>query len=656
MMPVTLTPLTARLPEVRNLTTPVPVAGACAPTLVAPSAIPAPGDSVSVASFSQASPGQAGPVATPRPTDLASLLKAGYETIGRVDAKGSIEAAPPASAADALPPPPPDAATDHTRRLSTNPLFAAGVNADEFQVTAQNLEFAREQFKLEPGWCDLVKVGSGKAHFSVVYHTEADGIRVDAYRVAADAGKKSVFTAYDVKNPGFDPARAYNSELMTPLGNGRFFGTCVVSKELAVPETAPASLTEFLAQNGYVKKSSVEFGTLGHSQAFKDYFGLPDKLGIDMYDLQTASFSEKFKVFYKLFKEEPEYRLLKIGDMLGDIGSAALLGVITPKLWEQGTAYGIASTISSIGNIGGPSIGILGESLLGSVVDNAVNSDKPLENLKKVSLWTGGLQTAKAGCYFAMHPAIIAALGPHPGAAFVGLYATSILAGGISGVMSGKADFAIHDQLINKSGIQDKSYSKNFYQILGVESSISQALYLGSYTATVAAVAAFPGVSVPIAAGGAALWGASNFMWAVYHEKPEVKTTIEGTAFIHEGNRYIFDSGWEVSFKGQEGKIVQEDATHFSVSFDDGELYIKNDHDKPVDVEHKRRFKDYLPKFLKPKILGEKERWDLTDGDQEGDRITVARFGNSGYQVKKLSDKEFVVTRTDQPEPYWDGD
>ena len=53
--------------------------------------------------------------------------------------------------------------------------------------------------------------------------------------------------------------------------------------------------------------------------------------------------------------------------------------------------------------------------------------------------------------------------------------------------MSGKADFAIHDQLINKGRLRDNSYSKSFYQILGVESSISQALYLGSYSATVAA-------------------------------------------------------------------------------------------------------------------------------------------------------------------------
>jgi hypothetical protein len=276
--------------------------------------------------------------------------------------------------------------------------------------------------------------------------------------------------------------------------------------------------------------------------------------------------------------------------------------------------------------------------MLGSVVDNAVNSERPVDNLKKIGMYTATARAVRVGCTLGMHPAIVTAIGgAHPGMAFIGLYSSTAVLGALTGVVTGKADMAIHDQLINKSG-RSSDYSKNYYQILGVEASISRALYLGSYSATVAAVSAFPTASLPIAATGAALWGASAFIWPVYREKPEAKASISGSAYVHQGDKYVFDSGWEIEFGGGKGKIVREDDHRFSVSVDSGELTIRN----PANVEmsHTRRWSDYLPTSLKPKILGEKEQWKLSDDD---DSVTVSRYGNAGYKLEKVSDHEFVL-------------
>ncbi|MDQ7825703.1 MAG: hypothetical protein RDV48_23080 [Candidatus Eremiobacteraeota bacterium] len=536
-----------------------------------------------------------------------------------------------------------------TRKLKANPLFKEGANFDEFNLTAQNADFAQKQFKLDQTFVDLVKAGGISAKYSVVYHSEPDGVKVDAYRTAAQAGSDSVFTAYDIKNPDFDPSKVYRNELVTPMGEGKAFGSVITSKMLAVPATADPAMKEWLKSNGFELKETIPFEKFGYPREFKERFGIKDDLGIEKYELKNKSFLEKFKVFYSLFKDDPEYRVFKIGDTLTDVGSAMLLGVVTPKLWTQGAAYGIASTISSIGNIGSPAVSILGEGILGSVVDKAVNSDKPLENLKKVKLACAGLSAVNIGSYFALNPEIIGLFGAHKGKAFVGLYGLAALASGFSGVMSGKANFAIRDQLITKGTHSSPEIAKNFYQIMGVESSISEGVYLGSYTATMAAAGAFPNASLYIAGSGAALWAGSKFLFPLYQEKPEMKTTIEGGAYIHDGNRYIFDSGWEISFKGTEGKIVKEDEKHFSVSFEDGELYMKNADDK-IAVEHKRRIKDYLPSFLKPKFLGEKEHWALSDGKET---VDVSRYGSSPYHLREISPNEFVITKKEKPEAFW---
>lgn len=524
----------------------------------------------------------------------------------------------------------------YTGKLSANPLFVEGAAFDEFPMSASNLEFARRKFGLDASFADLVAAAPPGAKFSVVYHSDENGLVVDAYRAAVGAGPGAVFTAYDIKNPNFDPGQVYRNEVVTPMPGGKAFGTVLNSKRVVLPETAPDAVKEFLRANEFELKETVPLGSLGVDAGVKGHFGLQDEAGLEMYELKGKSFTEKFSVFYRLFQENSEYRVLKIADAMGDVGAAMLLGVITPKLWEQGAAYGIASTISSIGNVGSPLVGILGESILGSVVDNAVNSEKPLENLKKVNLATAALSTVTAGCYFALHPQILGSMPIAPAPAFIGLYALSTLTSGVSGVMSGKANFAIHDQLINKSATSKPEYTRNFFQILGVEASISRAIYLGCYTATVAAGAAFPGSTVAIAGAGAGLWAGSNFLFSLYREKPDMKVSIEGSAFVHEGNRYVFDSGWEVAFDGPGGRIVKEDDNHYSVSFGSGEMLLRND--QAVDVSHTRRLKDRLPDALKPKFLGEKEHWELDDGAES---VEISRYGFTDYELEAVSDREF---------------
>lgn len=524
------------------------------------------------------------------------------------------------------------------RTVATNPLFTNGAPYDEFTLTKKNITFATQQFGLDPELERLVRSDPRGLSLSVVYHSTDQGLVVDAYRAVAAAGDGTAYTLYQAKEPGFDPRGLYRSEIATPLGNGLFFGSMLASKEVVVPQAAPQQLKDQLVANDYRLGREATVGELDQNADYLRLFGLPEDTGLEFYSLEEKSFLDKFNVFAKLFAEDSQYRVLKVADTLGDVGAAMLLGVITPKLWEQGAAYGIASTISSISNIGSPLVGIFGESILGSVVDNAVNSDKPMENLKKVGLYTAGLSTATAACYFALHPTVLGGIaGSNPGAAFLGLYGVSTLTSGISGVMSGKANYAIHDQIINKGENSKPEYSKNFFQILGVEASIARGVYLGTYSATLAAVAAFPGASVALAGTGAALWAASNYMFPLYQEKPEMKVTIEGGAYVNDQGTYRFDSGWQVDLEGGKGKLVKEDDEHYSLTFDSGELRVKNN--DSVTADHKRRLKDYLPGFMKPRFTGEKERWRLDDG---GEQLTVSRYGKSDYEMQQVSQNEFV--------------
>ncbi len=528
-------------------------------------------------------------------------------------------------------------------RLSANPLFAQGAAYDEFALTSANVDFAQQQFGLDDALVEMVRNPREEVALSVVYHNTDSGLQVDAYRAAVVSAPGSTFSVYKAVAPDFDPAPIYRNELFTPLPSGGFFGSTITSKEVAVPEFADQALKELLRSNEFEPKRETSIGELGYSQQLKDYFGLSDEMGLEMYQLREKSFTERFQVFLDLLRDDPEYRVLKAGDVLGDVGAAVLLGVITPKLWEQGAAYGIAGTISSIGNIGSPLVGILGESFLGSVVDQARNSERPMESLKQVSLYTAGLSTVTAACYFGLHPEVIGALPLNPGHAFLGLYATSVLSSGISGVMSGKANLAIHDQIINKGPNSTPEYSKNFFQIMGVEASLSRAIYLGSYTATVAAASAFPQVTIGMAGVGAALWAGSNFLFPLYRDKPEMEVTVEGGAYVHRGNSYVFDSGWEVEFDGPGARLVQQDSSHFSISFEEGEMRIKNP--EAVSTRRRRRWKDYLPKFLKPEFLGEKENWRLDDGQEQ---VEISRYGHSPYRLETLSEHEFLLTA--QPE------
>jgi hypothetical protein len=529
------------------------------------------------------------------------------------------------------------------RLLGCTPLFRDGAVYDEFQINPSNVDFANKRFHLDDAFVSLVKSNPPNARLSVVYHNTEQGVAVDAYRAAASAGKKSVYALYSLVNPDFDPGQIYRNELPTALGNGKVFSTMLVSRRLAVPDSASQATKQLLTENGYVGRETVPVGKFGYSDAFKNYFGLKDDTGVQMYDPAGESFGQKFKIFYNLCKDSPEFMAYKVQDVLGQVGGAVTLGVITPALWTQGTAYGIASTITSIGNIGGPAVGILGESVLGSVVDNAVNTDRPVDNLKKLGVKTAFADTANTAAIMAMHPAIMSHIGMgHPGLVFTGLYAANTLVSGVAGVVEGKANMAIHDQLINKAPLKTDDYAKNYYEILSVENAIESAVYLGSYSAAVAAVSAFPHISLPLAAAGAAMWAGSSYIWPLYHQKPEVKTTVPGNGYIHDGDSYVFDSGWEVQFKGGDGQIVQDEPGKFSISMNDGELHLKNDLDGGVQEKHKRRLVDYLPKFLKPKALGEKEQWDLKNGDSE---LTVSRYGNKGYKVDQVADNEFVVHR-----------
>lgn len=525
-------------------------------------------------------------------------------------------------------------------KIATNPLFTENSPYDEFPLTTRNVRFAQQQFGLDSAIVNLVNQNQPGLELSVVYHSGPNGLEVDAYRAVKKAAKDSVYTVYQAKNDQFDPRGHYRNEIFTPLGEGRFFGSVLSSKQVVVPEIADPGFKEQLRQAEFELGGTQTVDQSGASQDFKNLFGLDGAMNLEMYSLKEKSFVDKFKVFSDLFMEDAQYRSLKIGDAIGDVGAALLLGVITPKLWEQGAAYGIAGTISSIGNIGSPIIGIAGESFLGSVVDNAVNSEKPMENLKKVGLWTAGLSTLTAAGYFALHPDVVQSLPFKPGHSFLGLYGMSTLTSGISGVMSGKANFAIHDQIINKGAHSKPEYSKNFFQIMGVESSISRAIYLGSYTGTVAASAAFPQSSVYMAGAGAALWAGSNFLFPLHKDRPKMEVTIEGGAFINDQGTYKFDSGWEVSLEGGQGKLVKEDEEHYSLTFEEGQVRVKNP--EAMTTDHTRRLKDYLP--VKARFLGEKEVWTLDDGDES---LKMARYGTGDYELETISDNEVLLKTAD---------
>lgn len=578
---------------------------------------------------------------------------------GRAERGGVIDAFTPAPSLS-----PPSGATvdgspgaQASGRLRGNPLFRDGVDVHEFQVDARNIDFAQKQFALEPAFVDLVKGGKSNASLSVIYHSDDTGVNVDAYRAVAPTvtGKRQwvrwkgatsdtgVFSIYKIKNPNFDPTNAYSSELFTRIAPDTVFGTVEASPHLIVPEQADASLKGWLDDNGFAKTKTVALGDINQDTAFKSYFGLNDQMPIDVYDPKNNSFADRFKIYYELLKASPQYRAEQAGMQLANIGSSALLGVITPVLWSEGTLYGIAATMASLDNIANPTIGILGGSVFGGVVDTAVNSDHPMENLKKIGLGVAVANTVSTGAVLCMHPTLLKLISSaHPAIAAVGLYATQDVVAALSGDASARSTLAIEDQLINKNPPPGEDYSKNFFQIQGVETALGRALSVGTYAATVAAATAFPQVAFPLALAGAALSIGSNFIFPLYNDKPEVKVTIEGTGYVSVGDRCVFDSGWEVGVKGGDGRIVKEDAHHFSISLNDGALDIKNDNAPPLQMTHKRRLIDYLPKILKPRILGEHEQWDLSNGSGG---VVISRYGNGGYRVGNVSDHEVTLSR-----------
>jgi hypothetical protein len=541
-------------------------------------------------------------------------------------------------------------------RILTSSAYRYGAEEHEFTVDARNLSFAQNLFALDPAFVELVKAPDSGLSLSVIYHSDGKGASVDAYRAAIpatttapseSADKKkdlpATFSVYKVKNPAFDPSGVCANEQFTKLADDTLFGTVDASSHLLVPQQADASLKGWLNDNGFVSTKTVSLGELTQDKAAKAFFGLDDKLPVEVYDPKGGAFIDHVKIYYDLLKASPEYRAEQAGVQMGSVGNALLLGVITPVLWSEGTTYGIAATMASLDNIVSPSLGILGSGVFGGVVSAAVNSEHPLDNLKKIDLGVAAANTVTTASVLALHPTILKMISSsHPAVAAVSLYAAQDVINAFSGDAASRSQLAVEDEIINKNPPPGKSYSKNFFQIQGVEASLSRALSVGTYAASVGAAAAFPGLALPFAVAGATISVLGGYIFPLYHDKPEVKVTIEGRGFVTVGDHCVFDSGWEVAAKGGDMRIVKEDAHHYSIAVREGSLDIKNDTAHPLEVSHDRHLIDYLPKLLKPRSMGVKEEWGLSNDLSE---IQVARYGNTGYHVSAVSNNEVLVSR-----------
>lgn len=539
-------------------------------------------------------------------------------------------------------------------RILTSSTYRYGTEEHELVVDPRNLGFAQKLFNLDAGFVDLVKADAG-AGYSVIYHSEGKSVAIDAYRAAvsttalaeAPTDKKhvaSTFSVYKVQNANFDPTGVCPDEQFTRLNDTTLFGTVDASPHLLVPQQANDALKGWLTDNGYVTSKTLPLGDLTQEKGLKSFFGLDDQTPVNVYDLKGGSFIDHVKVYYDLFKASPEYRAEQVGNMMGSVGNSLLLGVITPVLWSEGTTYGIAATMASLDNIVSPSLGILGGGVFGGVVSAAVNSDHPLDNLKKIELGVGIANTVSTGSILALHPAILKLISAkHPAIAAVSLYAAQDVVNAFAGDAASRSSLAIENEIINKNPPPGKNYSKNFFQIQGVEASLSRALSVGTYAASVAAAAAVPGLALPFAIGGAGISILGGYVFPLYHDKPEVKVTVEGRGFVLEGDHCVFDSGWDISAKGGDIRIVKEDAHHYSLAVQEGALQVKNaGGTQALEVSHDRHLVDYLPTFLKPRSMGVKEEWDLSNGTSD---LVVARYGNKGYHVSAVSDQEVLISR-----------
>jgi len=264
--------------------------------------------------------------------------------------------------------------------------------------------------------------------------------------------------------------------------------------------------------------------------------------------LKNFNVREQFKEYFQLWKDEPEFKLYEVLNIISNASSGALLGAVMPSFWDYGGTLKLAGTLAAIQKIVTPMTNMAVSGGLGKVVDKATKTTD-IKDLKNMQKKIGGMYIFLAGNTYLMQQNIIQ-MSPAPEATLLTLYALQTI-GLTTGKMSmeSKSFYAVRNHLLVKNPeSKNPEYEKKFFQIYGTGQALSQLCYAATFTPSWLICKACPPLILPIATVSAISLVTSKFLWG-FQRRFKNPVLINADEYVEKNNQYIFDSGWTIKPK-----------------------------------------------------------------------------------------------------------
>ncbi len=328
--------------------------------------------------------------------------------------------------------------------------------------------------------------------------------------------------------------------------------------------------------------------------------------------LKSLNIKQQLKDYFQVWEDEPEFKLYEMLNIIENASSGALLGAVTPSFWDYGGVLKLAGTLNAIQKIGTPLTNVFSSGSMGELVDKATEKTE-LKDLKKLQKSVGSVNAFTTLDTYLMQPGIIQ-LSPSPEIALLALYTLQTV-GMTAGKMSleSKSFFAIRDYLIRKNP-EAEQHKEKFYRIMGTGQALSQLCYAATFTPSWLICKSNPWLVFPIATVSGSILIVSKFLWA-FQRKLKNPVTIKATDCVTKGNSYIFDTGWKIETEKE--TPLEKKLLGYQLPLRSG-VTIRSDYD--ISVKEKKHDLE---------LLTEKS-WIKIKTKQ-------------GYELKKISDKEFSV-------------
>lgn len=328
--------------------------------------------------------------------------------------------------------------------------------------------------------------------------------------------------------------------------------------------------------------------------------------------LKQFNVKEQFKDYFKLWRDEPEFKLYEMLNIASSASSGALMGAIMPSFWDYGSVLKLAGPLIAVQRIATPLTSMASSGSIGTIVDKAATKTE-IKDFKKLQKKVGALQSFITIDTYLMQQNIIQ-MSPSPEITLLGLYTlhTIGMTAGKMG-MESKSFFAIRDYLIRKNPeIVNKEHKEKFYQIIGTGQALEHLCYVAMFTPSWLICKANPLFIFPIATVSGIMLIISKFLWA-YQRKLKNPVKIKAKDYIEKNNSYVFDTGWTLKTK----EPLEKKLSGYQLPLGK-KLTIKSDEN--ITVEEKKYSLEFLTEKSKIKIKTKE-----------------------GYELKKVNKKEYMI-------------